>query len=165
MISCRHPREQWHGFLKIDLFGRQLGLGSQFQAKRNTPFLPQFYNLIKCDISSIAAQWGTVAAGIKDPSIENLKFKDSPFKVWSRSEYSRTCFTYCQELLPWTIFYLLGPFIFYFFSFFQSLFRIFPGLAVANTDSCVGQQNKIGHVPVVVDDWCRFPCWVPTEFE
>ena len=30
---------------------------------------------------------------------------------------------------------------------------IFPVLAVANTDSCVGLQNKIGH-PVVR----RFPC-------
>ena len=28
---------------------------------------------------------------------------------------------------------------------FQTLTRFFPALAVANTGSCVGPQNKIGH--------------------
>ena len=37
--------------------------------------------------------------------------------------------------------------------FFQNLFRFFPVLAVANTDSCAGPQNKISH-PV----GCRFLC-------
>ena len=32
-------------------------------------------------------------------------------------------------------------------------------LAVANTGSCVGLQNKIGHPA-----GCRFPCWAPTEY-
>ena len=30
-------------------------------------------------------------------------------------------------------------------AFFQSLSRVFPVLAVANTGSCVGPHNKIGH--------------------
>ena len=37
--------------------------------------------------------------------------------------------------------------------FFQNLSQFLPVLAVANTGSCVGPQNKIGH-PV----GCRFPC-------
>ena len=38
-------------------------------------------------------------------------------------------------------------------AFFQNLYQFFPVLAVANTGSCVGLQNKIGH-PVGY----RFPC-------
>ena len=47
-------------------------------------------------------------------------------------------------------FYPSGPFT---CIFFQNLSHFFPVLAVANTGSCVGPQNKIGH-PVE----CRFPC-------
>ena len=36
----------------------------------------------------------------------------------------------------------------------------FSVLAVANTGSCVGPQNKIGHPA-----GCRFPCWVPAEYK
>ena len=46
--------------------------------------------------------------------------------------------------------YPSGPFT---FIFFQSLSRVFPVLAVANTGSRVGQQNKIGHPAL-----CRVPC-------
>ena len=38
--------------------------------------------------------------------------------------------------------------------------NFFPVLAVANTGSCVGPQNKIGH-----HAGCRFPCWVPAEYK
>ena len=41
--------------------------------------------------------------------------------------------------------------------FFYFFFTV---LAVANTGSCVGPQNKIGH-PV----GCRFPCLVSTEYK
>ena len=37
--------------------------------------------------------------------------------------------------------------------FFQNLSRVFPVLAAANTGSCAGPQNKIGHPA-----GCRFPC-------
>ena len=47
-------------------------------------------------------------------------------------------------------FYPSGPFT---CIFFQNLSQFCPVLAVANTGSCVGPQNKIGH-PV----GCRFPC-------
>ena len=34
------------------------------------------------------------------PSGENTELKRSPFKAWSRSAYSHTCYAYCQEFLP-----------------------------------------------------------------
>ena len=43
--------------------------------------------------------------------------------------------------------------------FFQNLSEFFPVLAMANTGSCVGLQNKIGQPA-----WCGFPCWVPAEY-
>ena len=45
-------------------------------------------------------QWGAADAEIKVPSGENLELKGFPFKVWSRSVYSHTCYAYCQEFLP-----------------------------------------------------------------
>ena len=41
-------------------------------------------------------------------------------------------------------------------AFFQNLSWNFPLSAVASTGSCVGPQNKIGHLA-----GCRFPSWVP----
>ena len=53
---------------------------------------------------------------------------------------------------------------FYPFSPFTCIFSItspeFFLLAVANTGSCVGPQNKIGHPA-----GCRFPCRVPVEYK
>ena len=43
--------------------------------------------------------------------------------------------------------------------FFHNLSWDFPVLAVANTGSCVGPQNKIGHPAAR-----RFPCWMPAEY-
>ena len=99
---------------------------------------------------------GSCDAEIKVPSGENTELKRSPFKVWSRSVYSHTCYAYCQECLPC----LFLPFRSIHLHFFQNLSQFFPVVAVANTGSCVGPQNKIGH-PVE----CRFPCWVPAEYK
>ena len=49
-----------------------------------------------------------------------------------------------------TYFYTFGPFT---CIFFPNLSRFFPVFAVADTGSCVGLQNKIGHPA-----GCRFPC-------
>ena len=49
-------------------------------------------------------------------------------------------------------FYPSSPFTCIFFSK-TSPDYFFPALAVANTGSCVGPQNKIGH-----PTGCRFPC-------
>ena len=46
-------------------------------------------------------------------------------------------------------FYPSGPFT----CNFPNLSRVFPVLAAANTGSCAGPQNKIGHPA-----GCRFPC-------
>ena len=48
----------------------------------------------------VAPQWGAADAEIKVPSNENTELKHSPFKAWSRSVYSRTCYAYCQGFLP-----------------------------------------------------------------
>ena len=43
---------------------------------------------------------------------------------------------------------------------FQNFSWFLPVLDVANTGSCVGPQNKIGHPA-----GCRFPCLEPTEYK
>ncbi|WP_293650882.1 reverse transcriptase domain-containing protein, partial [Thiolapillus sp.] len=43
--------------------------------------------------------WGAADAEIKVPSGENTELKRFPFKAWSRSVYSHTCYTYCQGFL------------------------------------------------------------------
>ena len=59
--------------------------------------------------------WGAVDAEIKVPSDENTELKCSPFKAWSRSVYSHTCYAYCQGLLPC----LFLPFWSFHLHFFQ----------------------------------------------
>ena len=76
-----------------------------------------------------APQWGAADAEIKVPSGENTELKRSPFKAWSRSVYSHTCYAYCQGFLPC----LFLPFQSIHLHFFQNLSRFFPVLAVANT--------------------------------
>ena len=101
-------------------------------------------------------QWGAVDAEIKVPSGENTELKRSPSIAWSRSAYSHTCYAYCQEFLPC----LFLPFRAIHLHFFQNFPRFFPVLALANTGSCVGPQNKIGQPA-----WCGFPCWVLAEYK
>ena len=124
---------------------------------------PKQFHFILGDISGVVTliigivsggtpQWEAADAEIKVSSGENTELKRSPFKAWSRSVYSHTCYAYCQEFLP----RLFLPFRSIHLHFLQNLSQFFPVLAVANTGSCVGPQNKIGH-PV----GCRFPCWVP----
>ena len=45
-------------------------------------------------------QWGAADAEIKVPSGENTELKRPPFKAWSRSVYSHTCYAYCHGFLP-----------------------------------------------------------------
>ena len=77
---------------------------------------------------SATPQWGAADAEIKVPSCENTELKRSPFKAWSKSVYSHTCYAYCQGFLSY--FYTSGPFT---CIFFENLSRFFPVLAVANT--------------------------------
>ena len=123
------------------------GAAGEFSSQELTfcadSWLPQWH------ITPPPAQWGAADAEIKVPSGENTELKRSPFKVWSRSVHSHTCYVYCQEFLP----RLFLPFRSIHLHFFQNLSQFFPMLAMANTGSCVGPHNKIGH-PV----GCRFPC-------
>ena len=45
-------------------------------------------------------QWEAADTEIKVPSGENTELKRSPFRAWSRSVYSHTCYAYCQGFLP-----------------------------------------------------------------
>ena len=42
---------------------------------------------------------GAADAESEVPSVENTEPKGSPFKAWSRSVYSHTCYAYCQGFL------------------------------------------------------------------
>ena len=70
---------------------------------------------------SPSPQWGAADAEIKVSSGENTELKRSPFKTWSRSAYSPTCYGYCQGFLPC----LLLPFRSIHQHFFQILARFF----------------------------------------
>ena len=106
---------------------------------------------VSVDTNSLTTppQWRAVDAEIKVPSGENTELKQSSFKAWSRSVYGHTCYTYCQGFLRRLFLFFRSIHL----HFFQNLFRFFPVLAVANTGSCVGPQNKIGHPA-----GCRFLC-------
>ena len=96
-----------------------------------------------------APQRGAADAEIKSPSGENTELKRSPFKASSRSAYSHTCYAYCQRFLP--CFFL--PFRSIHLHFFQNLSRFFLCWLWLTHGSCVGPQNKIGHLTRG-----RFPC-------
>ena len=123
-------------------------------------FIPKWRNITgptdRITFHIYSPQWGAADAEIKVPSGENTELKRFPFIAWSRSVYSHTCYAYCQGFLPC----LFLPFQSIHLHFFQNLSRFFPVLALANTGSCVGQQNKIGQPA-----WCGFPCWVPAEYK
>ena len=97
---------------------------------------------------SMVPQWGAADTEIKVPSGENTEVKRYPFKAWSRSVNSHTCYAYCQEFLP-CLFILFRSIHLH---FFQNLSRFFPCLLWLTHGSCVGPQNKIGHPA-----GCRFP--------
>ena len=50
--------------------------------------------------AQLRAKWGAADTESKAPSGENTEPKRSPFKAWSKSVYSHTCYAYCQGFLP-----------------------------------------------------------------
>ena len=58
----------------------------------------------------ITPQLGAADAKIKVPFVENTELKRSPFKAWSRSVYSHTCYAYCARDFFLACFYPSGPF-------------------------------------------------------
>ena len=91
----------------------------------------------------LAPQWGAADAEIKVPSGENTELKHSPFKAWSRSVYSHTCYAYCQGFLPC----LFLPFRSIHLQFFSNLSRFFLCWLWLTHSSCVGPQSKIFTLP------------------
>ena len=79
--------------------------------------------------SSFLPHWGAADAEIKVSSGEDTELKRSPFKAWSRSVYSHTCYAFCQGFLS-CLFLHFGSIHLHFFKNFS---RFFPVLAVANT--------------------------------
>ena len=101
---------------------------------------------------AVLPQWGAADAEIKVPSGENTDLKRSPFKAWSRSVYSYTCYVYYQGFLP--RFFLLFRSIH--LHFFQNVSRFYLCWLWLIYGSCVGPQNffkKKGHPA-----GGRFPC-------
>ena len=76
-----------------------------------------------------ARQWGAADAEIKVPSGENTDLKRSPFKTWSRSVYSHTCYAYCQGISS----LLISTLPVHSPAFLPKPLPISPVLAVANT--------------------------------
>ena len=96
-------------------------------------------------------QWGAADAEIKVPSGKKTELKRPPFKAWSRSVYSHTCYAYCQGCLTLPVH---SP------AFFPKPLPIFPVLVVANTCLLCRPENKIGQPA-----GGRFPCRVPAEYK
>ena len=131
-----------------------------FLQKQKSTLLPllQINNLSCCPCISvyIVPQWGAADAQIKVLSVENTELEGSPFRAWSRSVYSHTCYTYCQGFLPC----LFLPFWSIHLHFFQNISRFLLCWLWLTHGSCVGLQNKTGHPA-----GSKFPCWVPTKYK
>ena len=65
---------------------------------RDLSFISQIPLL--CRFAADAPQWGAADAEIKVPFGENTELKLSPFKAWSRSVSSHTCYAFYQGFLP-----------------------------------------------------------------
>ena len=98
---------------------------------------------------------GPADAEIKAPSGENTELRRSPFRAWSRSVYSHKCYAYCQGSLP-CLFLPFRSIHLHFSQISPEFVCVCVCMCVcvcvcvcvcnlANTGSCVGPQNKIGH--------------------
>ena len=87
-----------------------------------------------------APQWGAADAEIKVPSDENTELNGSPLKP-GIGQYIAMHATLTAGDFFLANFHPSGPFT---CIFSQNRSRVFPVLAVTNTGSCVGQQNKLG---------------------
>ena len=142
-------------FVAVD----KLAEWSRTPMKTRTSYIYRFcciYRFFLFFFFFFSPQWRAADAEIKVSSGENTELKGSPFKAWSSSAYSHTCYAYCQEFLPCSFL----PFRSIHLHFFQNLSAFFPVLAAANTGFCAGPQYKISHPA-----GCKFPCWVPAAYK
>ena len=88
------------------------------------------YHSSSSSVSSLMSipQWGAADAKIKVPSGENTELERSPFKAWSRSVYSHTCYAYARDFFL-AYFYTSSPFT----CIFSKTSPDFSLWAVANT--------------------------------
>ena len=84
--------------------------------------------------------WGATDAEIKIPSVENTELECFPFKPGIGQCIAKHATRTARDFFL-ANFYPSGLFP----AFFPNVSLVFPVLAVANTGSCVGPQNKIGH--------------------
>ena len=120
------PPTEWNLFCFNTKNNKKLSVNQYLSALQQTQ--SQIYcSASKCPLST--PQRGAADAEIKVPSVENTELKGSPFKAWSRSAYSHTCYAYCWGFLPC----LFLPFQSIHLHFLPKPLPIFPVLAVANT--------------------------------
>ena len=97
-----------------------------------------------------AQQWGTAdAEEVKSRLMRTQSLKVLPLKP-GVGQYIAMHTRLTTRNFFLANFYPSGPFT---CIFFQNLSLVFTVLAVANTGSCVGPRNKLGHPA-----GCRFPC-------
>ena len=60
------------------------------------PFADLHYYAIFIYFTTVSPAVGSCGRRIKVPSAENTELNRFPFKAWSRSVYSHTCYAYCQ---------------------------------------------------------------------
>ena len=117
-------------------------VGLTMKPRKTCPTLLRF-PAISWSFTSMKPQWGAADAEIKVPSGENRELKRSPFKTWSRSVYSHSYYLTARDFFL-AYFYPTGPFT---CVFFKKLSRFLLCWLWLTHGSCVGPQNKIGHLP------------------
>ena len=138
------------------LWSRPITLLAVFTIRANLALFLRVMLPYQVTILTDTPQWGAADAEIKVPSVEKTELERFPFKAWSRSVYSHTCYAYYQRFL--------SCLFLHFRSIQLHFFQTSPDFSLCwlwlTHGSCVGPQNKIGHPA-----GCRFPCWVPAEYK
>ena len=88
------------------------------------------------------------------------RVKGSPFQTWSRPVYSHSCYAYCQGFLPCN-FYPPSPFT----CIFPKPLSSFLCWLLLTVVSVWDRRTKYVTLLVVTDNWCMFPCCVPSEYK
>ena len=118
-----------------------------FDQVTNIALLGTPHQLNCCRLIKISPQWGTADAEIKDPSVECPELKG--FSLSNEDPHTgmvgQNKATYASPTARDFFLELISTHPVHSVHFFPNLSRVFPVLAVANTDSSAGPQNKIGH--------------------
>ena len=85
-------------FLRFPLFSTALWDLANSRSVHSLMFSSHLFLCLPCLLPS--PQWRAADAEIKVPSGENTELKRSPFKAWSSSVHSHTCYAFCQGFPP-----------------------------------------------------------------